>query len=1039
MTPRPLHGGGLAAWSIRHPVGVVMIALALVVLGGNSLQRLAVDLLPHLIYPEVRVRVLDPGVPAAVMEDRVTRQLEEQLAITEDAISVQSRTTEGRSAVDLSFAYGKDIDLALRDASTRLDRARRFLPDTIDPPIIYKRDPAQIPVLELVVSSHQRDSMALRDWTDYVFAKWFVNLPGVAAAEVGGGLLREIQVLPDTLRLAALGLTLDDVAEALQRGNVETPGGRLHMARGEMPTRTAARFQRLDEIAGLPIALPGRPGEFARLGELAEIRDGHEDERLRVRLNGQAGLKVSIQKQPGANTVQVVDAVNARLDWLRDQGLIPPDIRLDTVGDQAVYVRHALSNTARAALYGALLAMAVVYLFLGDIRRTLVIGSVIPIAIAVTLTLMDLGGLSLNIMTLGGLAVGVGMLVDNTIVMLENIQRHQRQGETALTAGTHAAAEVNSAIVASTSTNLAAILPFLFVSGLTGLLFRELIFTVSAAVFASLVVALTLVPALAVRVPPPRPSGLRSVFDAGFERLQHDYARGLRGLLQRSWPWMLLLFGAALAWALHALALERQDFLPRMDDGRVFVRVTADPGVNLETMDADVRQIETLLREQPEVRHVFSIVGGRIFGRSQYESSNSSSLIVQLLPRAQRRLSVDAWIQRMRALQAERLPMAGIKLRLFALGVRGIRTGRGDDDVGIRVAGPELETLDAIGRDIAARLEGLPGLRNLAHSSEETRQELAVRLDRDRAASLGIDASDVGEVIRYALEGRVVSDYMEGDRAYAIRVRLPRPTLDGVDDLEDLVLARRGQGVVRLRDVARVELITVPLQILRDNQQRMVEVSASLSGERSQDEVLHDIQQRLAGLDLPEGYTLYDAGLKETLQQGRATLEHLLGLALFLVFVVMAVQYESLRNPLVIMLSVPFTLIGVAAGLTWLELPLSMPVWLGMIMLTGIVVNNAIVLVEYIEILRAEGRDVHQAIIEAARLRLRPILMTSLTTVIGLLPLCLGLGEGAEMLQPLAVTLVFGLTFAMLVSLLLVPVTYRLLAAGPGRPEDHTG
>ena len=390
-----------------------MISLAILVLGGLSLDRLEIDLLPHIIYPEVRVRIIDQGVPATVMEDRITRQLEEQLAITEDAIGVQSTTSEGRSAVSLSFEYGKDIDIALRDASTRLDRAKRFLPNTIDPPIIYKRDPSQIPVAEFVVSSSLQDPVSLRDWVDNVYSKWFLNLPGVASVEVGGGLVRDIQVLPDQQRLSGLGLSVDDVISALKRGNVEASVGRLTMAQQEIIGRTTGRFQSVEEIANLPLRLPNN--ETVRLSEVAEVIDGHEDERLMVRYNDIPGVKVSIQKQPSANTVEVVDAVEKQLKWLREQQLLPKDVDIQKVSDQSVYVRYSLQNASAAAISGAILAMLVVYLFLGNVRRTLIIGTAIPIAIMVTFIIMGLSGLTLNIMTLGGLALGVGMLVARTI------------------------------------------------------------------------------------------------------------------------------------------------------------------------------------------------------------------------------------------------------------------------------------------------------------------------------------------------------------------------------------------------------------------------------------------------------------------------------------------------------------------------------------------------------------------------------------------------------------------------------------------------
>lgn len=1038
---KPRHGG-IAAWSIRHPIGVIMLALAVVVLGMFALGRLAVDLLPHIIYPEVQVRVLDPGVPARIMEDRITRQLEEQLAITEDAIGVLSRSAEGSSSVELLFEYGKDIDIALRDASTRLDRAKRFLPDTIDPPMIYKRDPSQIPIAEFVVSSASRDPVQLREWVDYDFAKQFLNLPGVAAVEVGGGLLREIHILPDQNRLAAVGLSISDVVGTLQRGNVEVPAGRLTMERRELTGRTAARFSSVADIAALPLRL--KNGNTIRLDEVVQVLDTHADERIKVRLDGIPGVKISLQKQPTANTVGVVDVVKERMEWLKTQRLIPEDVAVHEVDDQAIYVRNALNSATLAALSGTLLAMAVVYLFLGNLRRTLIIGSAIPLAIMVTLTLMELGNLTFNIMTLGGLALGVGMLVDNTIVMLENIQRHQRlaakQGvdaagenagqqisETALDEGSAAASEIHGAIIASTSTNLAAVLPFLFISGLVGLLFRELIFTISAAILASMVVALTLVPALAVRVRSIELSPLRLKVDAAIDWLQQRYANLIAWLLAHAAAQWLLLAALVAALALSLTAFGgRQEFLPAMDDGQVQAYLTADPGVSVEEMDRSVRRLEALFHQQPEVQSVFSTVGGFIFGRTERQSSNSGSINLQLVPRPQRGESSDEWIRRMQK-EVAKEQLAGVRVRMRTRGIRGIRLGSSDEDISIRIQGPDLEVLTQLGDAAVARLKGTTGISNLMHSAEELRQELAITLDRERAAALGLEAEELGRALRRALDGEIITDFIDNDRSIDVRLRLPRRAVDSPRALEELVLYTSTGQSLRLGDVAKVGLAVAPAEILRDSQRRIVEVTASLAAGTSLSEAYALIQQRLADLPLPSGYTLYEGGELKTLQEGRRLGLLLLALAIFLVFVVMAVQYESLRNPLVILLSIPFAVVGVALGLWLTGLPLSMPVWLGMIMLAGIVVNNAIVLVEYVEIARRRGTAVVAALVEAARLRLRPILMTTLTTVVGMTPLALGLGEGSEMLQPLAVTIIAGLSVSLLVTLFLIPVVYRLL------------
>ena len=1018
--------GGLAAMSIRHPVGVTMIALAVIVLGVFALGRLSIDLLPHIIYPEVRVRIIDPGVPATVMEDRITRQLEEQLAITEDAISVQSRTSQGLSTVDLSFEYGKDIDIALRDASTRLDRAKRFLPDTIDPPVIYKRDPSQIPVLEFVVTSGLRDAVELRSWTDDVLRKWFLNLPGVAAAEIGGGMVREIHVLVDQQRLAGIGLTMNDVMNALQRGNREDPAGRLQMSRQQISGRISGRFTEVSQIKQLPLRLPN--GKTIYLDEVANVVDTHEDERIRVRANGISGIKMSIQKQPNANTVAVVDVVNERLVYLRSQGLLPDDIEVVPVADQSVYIRQSLSNSTLAAISGALLAMAVVYIFLGNLRRTLIIGSAIPIAIMVTFVLMGMGGLTLNVMTLGGLALGVGMLVDNTIVMLENIYRHQREDDApSEESAVVAAKEVNSAIVASTSTNLSAVLPFLFIGGLTGLLFRELIFTISAAILASMVIALTLVPTLAAKVTTTRESRVRKLIDAGMRSLQEVYSRLLVWVLRFRWT-LLILFTAGMFYAVPTIFSGKEIFLPKLDDGQITVRIKADTGVALDEMDGSVRILENLFLSQPETDTVFTLVGGFIFGRTERESPNSSTLTVQLVPVVDRDISSQAWIDKMNKLIA-REQLAGIKVRMSQRGIRGIRTSRGDDDISLRIQGPDMLALEQFARDLVERLKTIDGMQNLEQSLEDENFELSINIDRERASALGFDVEDLTDAMQIALEGKVITDFIEGDRSYDVRVRLPPTEAANPQDLESVLLfaGTRERAPVYLGSVANIQLVKSPANITRDNQMRIVEISASLTEGATLGGVSQEIDKIINDFPLPAGYNIYDAGARQALQEGQQLVAILIALALFLVFVVMAVQYESLLNPFVIMLSVPFALIGVAIGVDLLSLQLSMPVKLGLIMLAGIVVNNAIVLVEYIEIVRAKGIEKNEAIIQAAKIRLRPILMTTLTTVVGMLPLALGLGEGAEMLQPLAVTIVSGLSFSMIVSLLLVPAIYSLL------------
>jgi len=1012
--------GGLATWSINHPVAVVVILMTIIVMGFFSLNRLGVDLLPNLIYPEVRVRILNPGVPAAIMEDEVTRQLEEQLAITENAINIQSRSSEGRSNVDLSFPYGTDINTALRDASNRLDRAKRFLPTEIEPPVIYKRDPSQIPVMELIVSSDTKTSVELRSWVDYNFSKWFLNLPGIASTEVGGGLIREINIVLDQNKLNHYGFTVDDVIDQFEKENKDIAGGKLYGKHQEISIRALGRFNNLKQISNIVISKQiDNTTRTIKLRDVAVVNNTHEDERIKIRLNGINGVKLSIQKQPASNTVEVVDQVISRLEWLQANDLVPDDVRIQKIGDQSVFIRHSVSNAATAAMSGAILAMLVVYLFLGNLTRTLIIGSAIPIAILVTFIIMNISGITLNIMTLGGLALGIGMLVDSTIVMLENISRHQNLGEKPKEAAINAAIEVNSPIIASTSTNLVAVLPFLLIGGLTGLLFKELIITIAAAMTASLFVAMTLVPALGSLIKNASPKNIVS-----FEKITNIYKRSnIKSLLR---PWIIIAFSIPIIiLSLYGMGQAKNIFLPKTDEGNIRLSLSTDSGTQLNEMDNIVYKIENLLLDDPHVESIFTTVGGFVFGRSEFISSNRSSLSIQLKKNNAGKYNSEAWIKKTKK-KIDALKFTGIKTRLRLRGVRGVRLNSGSDDISIRVRGQHIPTLTKIGNDITDRIKNISGLRNVEHQYEDIEKELAITLKPEASSVLNITPQDIGRAIRLSLDGLIISDYIEKDQQYNIRLRHKQTNVSNVSDLNNIIVAYKNKKPIYLADVATYKTIASTRNIYRDKQQRYVEISASLAADTSLEEALNAIEDKLADYKLPEGYLRYQSDDAKVLQQGQSQGLTLVLLALFLVFVVMAIQYESLLNPFIILLTIPFCIIGVVLGIYITDTALSMSVWLGIIMLAGIVVNNAIVLVEQIEIEKKNGMNIDDAIIKASGIRLKPILMTTLTTAIGMSPLALGLGEGSEMLQPLAIVTVFGLSFSMLVSLYLLPAIYKL-------------
>ncbi|MBD3610469.1 MAG: efflux RND transporter permease subunit, partial [Gammaproteobacteria bacterium] len=554
----------------------------------------------------------------------------------------------------------------------------------------------------------------------------------------------------------------------------------------------------------------------------------------------------------------------------------------------------------------------------------------------------------------------------------------------------------------------------------------ELIFTISAAILASLLVAITLVPSLSARVRDTHVAGFRRYIDKGIVYLQGWVTNILQRVLDTPrWSLSILLMALLLLmFTVPYFFTAKQVFLPKMDEGQIRVSVISDPGMALDDMDKAIHKIEAMLRKDKQVQGVFSLVGGRIFGRSEYLSSNYSSLYIQLLPASQRELDIEQWIARTNK-KIRQLQLTGVKVRMRNSGIRGVRTSRGSDDVSIRIQGPELAVLREIAEQVAERLRDVSGLRNIEHSAEELKSELAIHVDRERIARLGLSLDDVGKVIRIALEGQTISDFLENDRSYNIRMRLTPGEISNFTRLNSLIVTVKDKQPIYLADIAQIKVDAAPSEILRENQMRIIEVSASMSADIGLEKIEQVMTQIKQQLELPSGYSIYDSGMLAEMKAGQSGLLQLLLLALFLVLVVMAVQYESLRNPFIILAGVPFALTGVGLVLWAFSIPVSMPVWLGLIMLTGIVVNNAIVLLEYVDMVRHEVNSIKAALLEAVRLRLRPILMTTLTTIVGMMPLVLAFGDGAEMLRPLAITIVAGLSYSLLVSLFLIPLLYH--------------
>ncbi len=1023
---------GLVHWSITRPVGTSIIALAICILGVSMTGRLAVDLLPRIVYPQIGARVSNPGVDPEVMEQTVTKLLERRLATTENAILITSESSEGDSDVDIHFSYGTDVDVALRDASTKLDQARSALPEEAEPPSIGKRDPSQIPVLNFAVSSPTRDEGWLKRWCEDQLSRQLLTVEGVASVDVAGGLDREIQVRLDPERLRSYRLTVSEVLTRVREENQDIAAGRLQSTSRDVVSKTKGKFTSPADIAAVRLPLPG--GGDVALSDVAEVRDTHLDDRVFARLDGKPAVQVAISKQPDANTVQVVDGCNRVLERLKRDGFFPPDVITQVTQDQAFFVRASVSGVGEAAALGGGLAMLVVFLFLRSVRRTLIIGTAIPISILGCVALMGTSGLTLNIMSLGGLALGIGMLVDNAIVMLENIDRHQREHPDPVEAAHVGAGEVASAVVASTITNLASVAPFLLITGLAALLFRELLLTISFAIIVSLVVALTLVPMLAAQLFKLKASSglerarlLRAV-PAAMEAITRAYSAVLPAVLRHR---AAVLVAAVLAFVGSAVFAARlgNEFLPQVDDGRFRVSIELPVGTPVDVTNRATLAAEKVVRELPAVRHVFAAAGGGIWGRGMWVRPRFASMEVEVEPRRSRGMTASAWLQRAQAELSALPELADARVRVQPPRIRGLRTSTGTEDLEVKVFGDDLPTLQRLGEEVEARLGKLSGLSNVETSLKETAPELRVVVDRRRAADLGLDVGEVGRTVRTAVGGSVATRLTEGDREFDVRVRFDPAKVRDASEMASLPLFPRSGAALRLRDVADVREAAAPQTIQRENQNRLVTVGASVLPQVwSISEATAEARKALADLKLPDGYTVRFGGQQEAVDENRRVLVTVVLLAVFLVFAVMAVQYESLVNPLVIMAAIPLALVGVVLALTLTGLPMSAPVMLGVILLAGIVVNNGILLVEYFEIRRAGGTPRLDAVLAAAPLRVRPIVMTVLTTVVGMLPLALNAAEGGELMNPMAVAVIGGLTLSTLLTLFVVPCLYMTLS-----------
>ena len=1022
----------LAEFSVRRPIFTTMVTLIVVVLGAVSLSRLRIDMLPDIELPTLTIRTGYEGASPEVMERSVTQIIEEIVATVPGVEDITSTSSEGNSRVRVRFVWGTDLDIAALDVQAKLEDEIEELPDDVLRPRISKFDIASFPVVLLGISS-RLDPVELTQLIEDQIRYRFARIPGVAQVDLWGGYDREVRIELDPDRIKALGLPLDRVVEAVEDANLDLPAGKIEQGRYEVVLRAPAEFTNLEQIRKTVVVI--RDGAAVTLDQVAGVIDTYEKLTRIVRVNGERGLRVAIRKQADANTVEVSRRVLAEIEAVNKAY---PQIEVIPVINQGNFIERSISNVARSVLYGGGLAILILLLFLRNIRSTMVISLAIPISVIATFALIYFGGLTLNLMTLGGLALGVGMMVDSSIVVLENTYRHRDEvGEQPSRASVEGAREVAPAIVASTITTLVIFLPLVFVRGVSGVLFTDLAYVIMFSLACALLVALSLVPMLTSRVmglqdlgTSRQARGINRFFSASesaFSRLSSGYHNLLLQVLNHRWTTVLtavVLLGSSLL----LLPLIGTELLPPSDEGEVRISGEMEVGTRLGLVDRQTRKMEAIvLPAVPEaVSWVVSV------GASGWNPGDAAegSIRLALTPSAQRERSNVEIASELRQRLAGNIPGMDIRTRAPQGQFLLDRLLGGDEGLTVDIRGFDLQTLDRLAVRAAEAIEQVDGITDIDISREAGVPQQELRVDRDKAADLGLSVRDVTEVIETAVAGKQAGEYRSGSDAYRILVQLKDAEKRSLEELLDLTLTASTGEQVAIRNLVNVEPGRGPILIERKDQQRVVTVEANIAG-RDLGSVAAEVQERLQAIPRPGGYDMLVAGNFEEQQKAFQELVTSMLLALVLVYMVMACQYESFLAPLVVMFSVPVAAVGVLVTLFLTQTTLNVQSAIGCIMLGGIVVNNAILLVDQAGQLARQGMSVRDAVAEAGRRRLRPILMTTLTTILGLLPLALGIGEGAEAQAPLARTVVGGMVGSTLITLVLIPAVYSLLHPEP--------
>lgn len=1000
--------------SVKRPVGVIMIVLAIIAMGVISVRNLAIDLFPEIDLPIAVVATNYPDAAPQEVEQLVSEPLEGSLSSIEGVNTLQSQSQTGSSMIIIMFENGTNLDNALLEVRESVDQVKAMLPDGANDPSVLRFNPNQMPIMWVGLTGS--DSTTLQSVAEDTVQPYFERQGGVASVGIEGGEERVIELELDRSALEQYGISPQLVQQSLQGVNQSGSAGTIQKGDQDLQLRIDGTFGSVDDIANSIIQTS--EGAQVKISDIAEMKDTLQKNGTTL-VNNETAVVMNILKQSDGNTVDVSDNILGAIESLNKE--LPDGVHLDVVVDTSEFIKQSIDSVIQNMIFGGLFALLVLLLFFKSIRATFVIGVSIPIAIISTFVLLYFTGETLNVLTMGGLALGVGMMVDSSIVILENIVSYRQKGYNLKEAAVKGASELTPAVIASTTTTLVVFVPIVFVDGIASELFTPLAITVAFSLVASLVVAITLVPMLSSKLLTKvvESDGRRYWFNRLLQKVIGFYERVIEKALKLRKTTIAITLAAIIA-SVAAIPYIGTAFIPEGDQGQLSITVETPTGTNEEKRLAIAEEVnERLAAHEDMIEVSYMTVGSANAEEAMMTGGADASYQIQLVPAGEREQTTTAFSQE---LNEELASIAGAEIKVQDM-TSGASMG---DPIQIQISGPETEILQELSDQVMAVLEDVEGVYNPESSLSDTQPEMTVQVDRELAAQYGLSYPEVMSQIQMNFTGQTVMQYREDGDEMNVRITYPEDERSTINDLENVMIQNQQGTSIPLATIADLEQVQSAATITRQNQQRQVNISSGITGS-DLGTVSRNIESALDSMNWPDNYNFSIGGQAEDMAEAFVDLSLALLLSIFLVYAVMAVQFENFLHPFIIMFSMPSMVVGVLGGLLITGHPLSITAFIGVIMLAGIVVNNGIILVDYINILRRRGMDRHEAIVEAGKTRLRPILMTTLTTILAMVPLALGYGEGAEMQQPMAITVIFGLATSSIFTLVLIPVVYTYL------------